>query len=246
MIIPLLRLAFTAFKMFGSNKKKRAGDPGPDSSYFSPDTEESFTARMAFFRERSGGSFFGFLLNIALRFLQFVFAIAVIGLYAQDLKKASDHGVGADSKWVRRQCSLLPHSSSSQNSPIQSCELYFDITNSLLFFAKAFAVAIGSLSAFTALVYGLIPVFLSSITVAIFAAWDIILFILWAAVFGLFGSMYIKEDPEMNGGIKRMKNAVWIDLINMLLWFVSAIIGAIGFWKWLKGGRSLHTGRAHV
>lgn len=75
-------------------------------------------------------------------------------------------------------------------------------------------------------------------------AWDAILFILWVAVFGLFGSMFIHENAEMDGGIQRMKSAVWIDLVNLLLWFISAIVGAIGFWKWRRGNTSLHTGRA--
>lgn len=34
-----------------------------------------------------------------LRFLQFVFAITVIGLYAQDLRKASEQRKYSDSKW---------------------------------------------------------------------------------------------------------------------------------------------------
>ena len=111
---------------------------------------------------------------------------------------------------------------------------------------KAYAAVIGSFSAVTALLYGVIPLLLSSFTVAIFFAWDVILFILWCAVFGIFGKMFIHEDPEMDGGIRRMKNAVWVDLVNMLLWFISAIVGGIGFWRWMKGGRSLHTGRARV
>ena len=69
--------------------------------------------------------------------------------------------------------------------------------------------------------------------------------ILWAAVFGIFGKMFIHEKPEGNSGIKRMKNAVWIDLINMLLWFFTAIFAAVWFF-FLRGGRSLHTGRATV
>jgi hypothetical protein len=100
------------------------------------------------------------------------------------------------------------------------------------------------LSAITALVYAVLPLIISSFTTAILFAWDAILFILWIAVFGLFGSMYINQDPRGDGGISRMKNAVWIDLINMLLWLVSAIVGGIGFWRWRKGNRSLHTGRA--
>jgi len=53
--------------------------------------------------------------------------------------------------------------------------------------------------------------------------WDVILFILWVAVFGIFGKLFIHEDAEGNKDIERMKSAVWIDLINMLLWFISAI-----------------------
>ena len=38
--------------------------------------------------------------NWTLRFLQFVFAIAVIGLYAQDLQKAHKEQKYTDSKWA--------------------------------------------------------------------------------------------------------------------------------------------------
>ena len=64
--------------------------------------------------------------------------------------------------------------------------------------------------------------------------------ILWTAVFGIFGKMYIHEHAEGDGGIKRMKNAVWIDLVNMLLWLVSAIMAAVLFFT-LRGGKSLHS-----
>jgi len=50
-------------------------------------------------------------------------------------------------------------------------------------------------------------------------AWmvDTTLFILWIALFGLFGNMYIKEKAEGDNGVQRMKNAVWVDLVNALL-----------------------------
>ena len=64
-------------------------------------------------------------------------------------------------------------------------------------------------------------------------------------MFGVFGKMFIKLDSKGNGDISRMKNAVWIDLINMLLWFVTAVLGVILFFKY-RGTRSLHTGRATV
>jgi len=148
------------------------------------------------------------IINLVLRFLQLVFALAVIGLYAQDLNKARKEQKYSDGKWV-------------------------------------FATVVGSLSAVTALIFLIIPILISYWTVAILFAWDSILFILWCAVFGLFGSMYIHEKAEMDSGVQRMKNAVWVDLVCLILWFITSVLGAIGFWKG-KSHRSLHTGRARV
>lgn len=108
-----------------------------------------------------------------------------------------------------------------------------------------FATVVGSFSAVTALIFMIIPILISYWTVAILFAWDLILFILWCAVFGLFGSMYIHANAQMDSGVQRMKNAVWIDLICLLLWFITGVLGAIGFWRG-KNNRSLHTGRARV
>jgi len=104
-----------------------------------------------------------------------------------------------------------------------------------------YAVVTGSFSAVTAVVY-MIP-FIARIPFLF--VWDTILFILWIALFGLFGNMYIKENPEGNNGIKRMKNAVWVDLVNALLWLISAI-GMFFFWLKHTGRRSTFTGRATV
>lgn len=57
--------------------------------------------------------------------------------------------------------------------------------------------------------------------------------------------MYIKEHDEGDGGIKRMKNAVWIDLVNMLLWLITAILMA-GYWWKHRDTRSTFTSRARV
>lgn len=91
----------------------------------------------------------------------------------------------------------------------------------------------------------IIPLLVSYMTVAILFAWDVILFILWCAVFGLFGSMYIHEKAEMDSGVQRMKNAVWVDLVCLLLWFITSIFGVIGFFRG-RNNRSLHTGRADM
>ncbi|KAF2858923.1 hypothetical protein K470DRAFT_259311 [Piedraia hortae CBS 480.64] len=109
-----------------------------------------------------------------------------------------------------------------------------------------FAEICAGLSAFTALIYG-IP-FVKSFWGF---GWDWILFLLWTALFGMFGKMYInthKTQAGENGkqvGHTRMKNAVWVDLVCMLLWLVTAIYSTILFFRH-RSGRTLHTGRARV
>ncbi len=69
--------------------------------------------------------------------------------------------------------------------------------------------------------------------------------ILWAAVFGIFGKLYIHANPQGDKGIMRMKNAVWVDLVNMLLWLVTAVMGVVVFFM-MRSGRTLFTGRGKV
>jgi hypothetical protein len=70
--------------------------------------------------------------------------------------------------------------------------------------------------------------------------------ILWTAVFGTFGKLYINETPDPGDtATRRMKNAVWIDLVNMILWFLTTLLGAALFFKYRKT-RSTYTGRATV
>ena len=61
---------------------------------------------------REGPRFEGFeksnFFNVILRFLQFVFGLAVVGLYGQDLNNARKAHVYADGKWVRRLITLQP------------------------------------------------------------------------------------------------------------------------------------------
>jgi hypothetical protein len=104
-----------------------------------------------------------------------------------------------------------------------------------------YAEVTASLSAFTAVIY-LIP-FMSRFPFAF--VWDTILFVLWIALFGLFGSMYIKEHAEGDSGVQRMKNAVWVDLTNALLWLISAVGMLVYFWKH-RNNKTRWTGRATV
>ncbi|KAH0537420.1 hypothetical protein FGG08_005773 [Glutinoglossum americanum] len=162
-----------------------------------------------------------------LRLLLFVFALAVCGLYGTDLSNAHEHGIGANPKWV---CS---HKAAALVPVVGTRIKFADIT------LKVYAVVVGGLSAVTSLIYG-IPLVKSHFLFA----WDAILFILWIAVFGIFGKMYIHEDPEGNADIMRMKNAVWVDLVNAILWLISGIYGALSFRN--RSPRSHHTGRATV
>jgi hypothetical protein len=159
------------------------------------------------------GGFFAFVLFLLTRFFQFILAIAVIGLYAQDLARAHKAGVYTDKNWV-------------------------------------YAVVVSSLSTFVALLY-----FIPAVTRTFFHTFllwpaDAALCILWIALFGDFGAKYIHTDPQNVGhgdgpGIQRMKNAVWVDLTCMLLWFITAVWGASA-WCLTRRRRTVHTGRADM
>ncbi|CAN8100004.1 unnamed protein product [Discula destructiva] len=151
---------------------------------------------------------FGFAISYIvfsfIHIVQFALALAVCGLYGQDLTRARNNDSYVDSKWV-------------------------------------FAVVVGALSALTAVLY-LIPFILRFWLVW---AWNMVLFILWIALFGVFGAMYIHEDPEGDSGVQRMKNAVWVDLVSALLWLLMAV-GAFGYWWGHRERHSRFTGRARV
>ncbi|KAI2619703.1 hypothetical protein GGR54DRAFT_603270 [Hypoxylon sp. NC1633] len=104
-----------------------------------------------------------------------------------------------------------------------------------------YAEVVGGLGALTAVLY-LVPFILRFAAVPI---WSFILFVLWIALFGLFGSMYIHEDPEGNGDIQRMKNAVWVDLANALLWLIG-FVGSAAYWWTHRERHSRFTGRANL
>ncbi|KAI7265131.1 hypothetical protein KC345_g8577 [Hortaea werneckii] len=104
-----------------------------------------------------------------------------------------------------------------------------------------FAEVVTGLSAVTVLIYA-VPFFKSYWA----WAWDWILFILWTALFGTFGKIFIPAHPSpKQGGQIRMKHAVWVDLASMILWFITAIYSTFIFWTH-RTGRTLHTGRGKV
>ncbi|EKD14402.1 uncharacterized protein L3040_008237 [Drepanopeziza brunnea f. sp. 'multigermtubi'] len=107
-----------------------------------------------------------------------------------------------------------------------------------------YAEVTGALAAATAVAY-LIPL---ASRVPFAFVWDSVLFVLWIALFGLFGKMYLDEDPEGNADLRRMKHAVWVDLVNALLWLLSAVGMAVFWWTARSvvelGPRTRWTGRA--
>ncbi|VUC35296.1 unnamed protein product [Clonostachys rosea] len=91
-----------------------------------------------------------------------------------------------------------------------------------------FAVVLGSMSTMTCLLY-LIPGFLYNANL-LMTFWDLFLFVLWITVFGLFGKLYINKDAEGDRDIQRMKDAVWVDLVNALTWLFLVIATAC-YWR---------------
>lgn len=63
-------------------------------------------------------------------------------------------------------------------------------------------------------------------------AWDLGLFVIWIAVFGLFAGIFLKreggdEDRYKGARTGAMKIAVWLDLVNAILWLVSGCYGCL-------------------
>ncbi|PGH07271.1 hypothetical protein GX51_01815 [Blastomyces parvus] len=151
----------------------------------------------------SVGSTVGTVVGCSLRFLQFVFGIAVIGLYAQDLVKQRKDGGGYDPKWT-------------------------------------YATSLGTISSLSAAVYFTIPLVMPAFSLLPTVnlptlVYDSILSILWLALFGLFGKLYITRDaPAEDVNTIRMKHAVWVDLANLALWTATAAWAGV---RWWRGGK---------
>ncbi|RAK78875.1 MARVEL domain-containing protein [Aspergillus fijiensis CBS 313.89] len=92
-----------------------------------------------------------------------------------------------------------------------------------------FAQTVACLSAVTAVVHCTLG---RKRVVAAWSAWDFVLFVLWLAQTGVFGTIYISDDVELlyrerTTSLLRMKVAVWIDLVNMVLWLGTTVMGLV-------------------
>lgn len=161
------------------------------------------------------------------RFLQFVFGLTVIGLYGKDVRH--DHEDGQwHAKWV-------------------------------------FAMITAFLATSTAAVHMILPFLTRranyqpnpKLKLPLFV-WEFVLCVLWLTLFGIFGKMYIgvypseskhsgKRDTDTSSNsssssglgdaskINRMRHAVWIDLVNLIMWIVTASWVLL---RWLKSRRA--------
>ncbi|EXJ58364.1 hypothetical protein A1O7_05789 [Cladophialophora yegresii CBS 114405] len=115
-----------------------------------------------------------------------------------------------------------------------------------------FEIVLGSLAIVTGLALGLVPFKLSYRPVALACPWDLVMFFLYSAAFGIMRTVISKLVTETfwhavegdNGyfvtRMHAMHDKVWIDLVGMLLFLVSAIMGAVLLWV---GKRNRTTGR---
>ncbi|KAF7713217.1 Uncharacterized protein PECH_001615 [Penicillium ucsense] len=83
-----------------------------------------------------------------------------------------------------------------------------------------------ALSGITSLVFFLVPVVHCA-----WSIWDGVLAIIWLAQAGVFGNIFITQgtpdEPHASAtlSLARMRAAVWVDLINLLLWLLTCILG---------------------
>jgi hypothetical protein len=91
-----------------------------------------------------------------------------------------------------------------------------------------YALLVGGLSCITCIIFMLpIPLIKSH---RLFAC-DLFIFILWIACFGTFARLYLNLPdgaPAFNGTNNTvMKTAVWVDLVNAVLWMLTGMYGVI-------------------
>jgi hypothetical protein len=98
----------------------------------------------------------------------------------------------------------------------------------------AYATFCGATSAITAVVF-MVP----QVKAWLFFGADALIWFFYVVLFGIYGKMFIKEDPEGDKGIVRMKRAAWIDMVNMVLWFITACYGGFIFYKYRKARTTL-------
>lgn len=132
----------------------------------------------------------------AVRSLQFILSLAVIGLYGHDIQPSAS---SSDPRWV-------------------------------------YAVAVGFVSALTTFIYILCNLFFMksrplatrvALHLPVFV-WESVLVVNWMTVFGIFGKMFLGVYKH---AVERMRHAVYLDLVLLVLFLGS--VGWVGM-RWWK------------
>ncbi|OTA83390.1 hypothetical protein M434DRAFT_64305, partial [Hypoxylon sp. CO27-5] len=92
--------------------------------------------------------------------------------------------------------------------------------------AWVYALIVAGFSAVTCLLYSIPNPFSRMQSHRLFA-WDLILFVLWIALFGTFAVIFLKRDDDEYEGtsVTLMKGAVWVDLVNAIFWLATGGYG---------------------
>lgn len=135
------------------------------------------------------------------RGLQFVLGLVIVGLYGHRVQKQSDAAKESDDVHV---------------SPEWVFGLIVAGLSSITAVAFAIAAPFGAVS--------------NRCKTARLFSWDLTLFLLWIVVFGIFAAIFLHRDNDdsyKGASTLTEKSAVWVDLVNAILWLVSGTYGFV-------------------
>ncbi|KAJ5573939.1 uncharacterized protein N7459_008366 [Penicillium hispanicum] len=240
--VPLLKFGFNKAKQHREKKKQQqqfqdaaaAGYPNqyPQQPYpmaeyppgVAPGANIQFAPPAPPVEPASKGTKLVSMFVSALRFLQFVFGLTVIGLYGTDVRHDHQDKDSWSARWV-------------------------------------YALVAAFLATATAAVHMCLPFCMRRVNYTPSPAlrlpqfvWEFVLCILWLTLFGIFGKMYIGVYPSSDSDsskrdtsssatsglgdaskINRMRHAVWVDLVNLVMWVFTASWVLL---RWLKSRRA--------
>lgn len=170
------------------------------------------------------------IVNLALRSLQLIDALVIIGMYGVDLNNAQKADKYADGKWVR---TTDPKTDALTSLPPELIRLTYIV--------KVLAIVTGTVGAVTALAYSLAYIWIKFKSLSKLFICDWLILVLFCTLSGIFGKMYLNEKVEMESGIQRMKTAVYFDIAGVILWLVTALYATIMFF-FVRGKSSSRSG----
>ncbi|KAJ5672530.1 hypothetical protein N7507_001657 [Penicillium longicatenatum] len=242
----LLKVGYDHAKKRKANKEAQFQQPHPNYTYpnpypmseyppgVTPGTNTQYIAPEPPAPPMSKGAKFVSMMISILRFLQFVFGLTVIGLYGRCVHHDHKYHDTYHSKWVfALVVGFLATSTAAFHMILPFIKKRVNNSSNPKLHLPQFV-------------------------------WEAVLCIIWLTVFGIFGKMYIgvyptdsssssKRDSTSSSSssssssdsstsvlgdaskINRMRHAVWIDLVNLLMWVFTASWVLL---RWLKGRRA--------